>query len=150
MHKNASCSYVASRRGGPRNCQNRRRRKASVSVPAPAPTPATIIDLPANSDTTDTEERRSQPSSTFDTSIAQTSGEGSSSTGDVDWFDQLIDLSAPGAGLRSVDMPIAEMELIFDSIFDKDQGNGSDVGVVQNDEASVVDMVQLYGSHDDM
>lgn len=116
--------------------------------------------MPANSDTTDTEERGSQPSSSFETSIAQTlgedqtsiaqtSGEGSSSTGDADWFNQLIDLSAPGAGLRSVDMPIAEMELIFDSIFDKDQGNVSDIGV-ENDDAPVVDMVQLYGSHDDM
>lgn len=133
-----------------------------MSLPAPAstPAPATIIDLPVNSDTTDTEERRSQPSSSFDTSIAQTSGEDqtstaqtsgecSSSTGDADWFNQLFELSAPGAGLRSVDMPIAEMELIFDSIFEQDQGNTADIGVESN-EPPVVDMVQLYGSHDDM
>ena len=145
-NKSVPCGYVPSRRGGPRDCQNRKRRKAS----APAPGPETTTDVLANSDTTDTEERRSQPSSSFETNIAQTSGSRSGpSSEDADWFDQLIDLSAPGAGLRSVEMPIAEIESIFDSIFAGDQGSANGI-CVEDGETPVVDMVQIYGSHGDM
>ena len=118
-----------------------------MSVSAPA---AIATDVLAHSDTTDTEERRSQPSSSFETSIAQGSGSGSGpSPENADWFNQLIDLSAPGAGLRSVEMPISEIESVFGSIFAGDQGRSSDL-VVADGETPVVDMVQLYGSHGDM
>lgn len=68
-----------------------------------------------------------------------------------------MDLSGPGAGLRNVEMPIAEIESIFDSIFAGDQANrnedgncnGTINGLADGDSPSV-DMVQVYGCHEDV
>jgi hypothetical protein len=39
------------------------------------------------------------------------------SDGYLAWFNQLVGFSEPGAGLSNVEMPIAEIETLFDSIF---------------------------------
>ena len=64
-----------------------------------------------------------------------------------------MDLSGPGAGLRNVEMPIAEIESIFDSIFAGDQANGNKsdtVNGLEDEDSPLVDMVQVYGSHEDV
>ncbi|BCR88441.1 transcription factor domain-containing protein [Aspergillus chevalieri] len=159
--KNANCFYVPSRRGGPRNCQNRKRRKAPASIPVsvatvPGPEPAVQENDRSDTHATDTEERRSQQSSSFEGGVEQTtsgslSGSGFSSeigSDDADWFHQLMDLSEPGAGLRNVEMPIAEIESIFDSIFAGEQG-GTEVPDA-NVHFPMVDLVQIYGSYGDI
>ncbi|XHG05075.1 hypothetical protein AWENTII_008325 [Aspergillus wentii] len=60
------------------------------------------------------------------------------------WFNQLVNLSGPGAGLRNVETPIAEIESIFDSIF------ASDPGAPVDTNPSVSDLVQIYGSNEDI
>lgn len=155
--KNANCFYVPSRRGGPRNCQNRKRRRTPASVATvPGPEPAVQDNDRSDTQTTDTEERRSQQSSSFEGGVEQTtsgslSGSGFSSgigSDDADWFYQLMDLSEPGAGLRNVEMPIAEIESIFDSIFAGEQG-GTDVPNA-NVQFPIANLVQMYGSYEDM
>ena len=68
-----------------------------------------------------------------------------------------MDLSGPGAGLRNVEMPIAEIESIFDSIFAGDQTNRNENGNCNgtihgqaDGDSPLVDMVQVYGSHEDV
>lgn len=117
-----------------------------MSVPEPA-VPVSIA-LPEKSDTTDAEER-SQQLSTLEASIGPTSGSGSGSD-DANWFNQLMDLSSPGAGLRNIEMPISEIESIFDSIFAGEQGSGNESGNEISVASPPVDMVQMYGSYEDM
>lgn len=64
----------------------------------------------------------------------------------VEWVHQLGGLCGPGAGLRSVEMPFAEIDSIFDSIF------GSNVDEIKPDpnSKSVSNPVRLYGSNEDM
>lgn len=106
------------------------------------------VALPDKSDTMDVEER-SQQSSMLETNIGPTSGSGSGSD-NADWFNQLMDLSSPGAGLRNVEMPISEIESIFDSIFAGEQGSGHENGNEMSVASPPVDMVQMYGSYEDM
>lgn len=122
----------------------------------PGPEPAVQENDRSDTHATDTEERRSQQSSSFEGGVEQTtsgslSGSGFSSeigSDDADWFHQLMDLSEPGAGLRNVEMPIAEIESIFDSIFAGEQG-GTEVPDA-NVHFPMVDLVQIYGSYGDM
>lgn len=146
--KNASCFYVPSRRGGPRNCQNRKRRREPALIPVsittvPGADPTVQENDRSDTHTTDTEERRSQQSSLSGSGFS--SGIGSD---DADWFHQLMDLSEPGAGLRNVEMPIAEIESIFESIFAGEQG-GTDIPDA-NVHFPMADLVQIYGSYGDM
>lgn len=128
-----------------------------MSIPVVAKVPGADPNVQENdrsdTHTTDTEERRSQQSSSFEASVEQTSlsGSGFSSgigSDDADWFHQLMDLSEPGAGLRNVEMPIAEIESIFDSIFAGEQG-GTDIPDA-NVHFPMADLVQIYGSYGDM
>lgn len=55
-------------------------------------------------------------------------------------------MSGPGAGVRSVDTPMEEIESIFDSVFAPIAGEP----VHELDPSLVSDLVQLYGSDEDM
>jgi hypothetical protein len=55
-------------------------------------------------------------------------------------------MSGPGDGLRSVDTPMEEIESIFDSVFAPVPGQP----VNELDPSLVSDLVQLYGSDEDM
>lgn len=63
-----------------------------------------------------------------------------------EWVHQLGGLCGPGAGLRSVEMPFAEIDSIFDSIF------GSNVDEINPspNSKSVYSPVRLYGSNEDI
>ena len=54
-------------------------------------------------------------------------------------------MSEPGAGLRSVDSSIEEVGQIFDCIFSADEPHAP-----SEPDHSVSDMVQVYGSNEDM
>ncbi|PWY67893.1 C6 finger domain protein [Aspergillus heteromorphus CBS 117.55] len=87
--KGIPCSYLPSKRGGPRNCQNRKRKRLSTP-------PTTISDAKDDRDNM---------------------GETSSNLDEDGWLNQLLSLGAPGAGLRRIESSVTEMEQIFDSIF---------------------------------
>jgi hypothetical protein len=55
-------------------------------------------------------------------------------------------MSGPGAGLRSIDTPMEEIESIFDSVFAPIPGEAAH----ELDPSLVSDLVQLYGSDEDM
>jgi hypothetical protein len=63
----------------------------------------------------------------------------------IAWFNQLAGLSDPGAGLRDVEMPIAEIESLFDSIFlpQKDK-------MIPEPNPAPSNVLQIYGSDQDM
>lgn len=63
------------------------------------------------------------------------------------WFNQLIGLTDPGAGLPNVEMPISEIENIFDTIF----APSSEKEMLTSDNGSLpTEVVQVYGSDEDM
>lgn len=55
-------------------------------------------------------------------------------------------MSGPGAGVRSVDTPMEEIDSIFDSVFAPIAGEP----VHELGPSLVSDLVQLYGSDEDM
>lgn len=57
-----------------------------------------------------------------------------------------MSLGKPGAGLRSIESSVAEMEHIFDHIFGVENGNH----LVSESDESVPDLLQVYGSDEDM
>lgn len=65
----------------------------------------------------------------------------------IAWFNQLVGLTDPGAGLPNVEMPISEIENIFDTIFapprEKDISSSASSSLP-------ADVVQVYGSDEDM
>jgi hypothetical protein len=64
----------------------------------------------------------------------------------VEWLSHLVGMSGPGAGLRSIDTPMEEIESIFDSVFAPSPGEAAhELG-----PSLVLDLVQLYGSDEDM
>lgn len=65
----------------------------------------------------------------------------------IAWFNQLVGLSDPGAGLCNVEMPIAEIENIFDSIFAPQKEKEKELSGVT---PALTDAVQIYGSDQDM
>ncbi|KAL1847065.1 hypothetical protein Plec18170_008841 [Paecilomyces lecythidis] len=63
------------------------------------------------------------------------------------WFNQLIGLTDPGAGLPNVEMPISEIENIFDTIF----APSSEKEMLTSDNGSLpTEVVQVYGSDEDI
>jgi hypothetical protein len=64
----------------------------------------------------------------------------------VEWLSQIVDMSGPGAGLRSIDTPMEEIESIFDSVFAPIPGEATQ----ELDPSLASDLVQLYGSDEDM
>ncbi|KAL5688725.1 hypothetical protein EMGR_000467 [Emarellia grisea] len=58
----------------------------------------------------------------------------------------VLDMSGPGAGLRSIDTPMEEIESIFDSVFAPIPGEATQ----ELDPSLASDLVQLYGSDEDM
>ncbi|PKY02737.1 C6 finger domain protein [Aspergillus campestris IBT 28561] len=128
--KDRPCLYVPSNRGGPRNCQNRKRRKTGDTPPSPM----SLSDIVVSSE---------------DDGIQQLSGLDAALTGwgsdEDDLYSQLVSMSEPGAGLRSVDSSIEEVGQIFDCIFSADETHAP-----AEPEQSVSDMVQVYGSNEDI
>ncbi|RDK36589.1 C6 finger domain protein [Aspergillus phoenicis ATCC 13157] len=123
--KDTICCYVPSKRGGPRNCQNRKRKRASTP-------PTTVSDAPDEGYQT---QKKGSP-------IV----EGPPSSSDDDgWFNQLLSLGAPGAGLRSVESSVTEMEQIFDSIFMVDEPP-----MVPEPTVPPPDLLQTYASDEDI
>ncbi|PYH95700.1 C6 finger domain protein [Aspergillus ellipticus CBS 707.79] len=116
--KDTLCCYVPSKRGGPRNCQNRKRKRLSTP-------PTTVSDAKDDRD--------------------QDVGELPSSSDDDGWLNQLLSLGAPGAGLRSIESSVTEMEQIFDSIFTVD-----DQPIIPDLTVPVPDLLQTYGSDADI
>ncbi|RHZ73700.1 hypothetical protein CDV55_107660 [Aspergillus turcosus] len=74
------------------------------------------------------------------------SAEGSWNSNEDDVFDHFISLGRPGAGLRSVESSVAEMEHIFDHIF----GVGNENPPFSESDESVSDLLQVYGSDEDI
>ncbi|EAW19502.1 transcription factor domain-containing protein [Aspergillus fischeri NRRL 181] len=64
----------------------------------------------------------------------------------VEWLSHLVGMSGPGAGLRSIDTPMEEIESIFDSVFAPIPGEATH----ELDPSLVSDLVQLYGSDEDI
>lgn len=121
--KGRSCSYVPSRRGGPRYCSSRKYKGNVVRCETVTSVLKVGSRLPKTS---------SKP--------------GMSPTPGDEWVHQLGGLCGPGAGLRSVEMPFAEIDSIFDSIF------GSNVDEINPspNSKSVSSPVRLYGSNEDI
>ncbi|BCS05804.1 hypothetical protein ALUC_10185S [Aspergillus luchuensis] len=123
--KDTICCYVPSKRGGPRNCQNRKRKRASTP-------PTTVSDAPDEGYQT---QKRGSPII-----------EGPPSSSDEDgWLSQILSLGAPGAGLRSVESSVTEMEQIFDSIFMVDEPS-----MVPEPPVPPPDLLQTYASDADI
>ncbi|PLB54195.1 C6 finger domain protein [Aspergillus steynii IBT 23096] len=97
--KGRSCCYVPSRRGGPRIHPGRKNKGISLENP---------IDLTATD--------KQGPSLRLETPTPMETEENSRSEGE-EWVSQLSGLCGPGAGLRNVEVPLAEIDSIFDSIF---------------------------------
>ncbi|KAF4246283.1 hypothetical protein CNMCM8980_008782 [Aspergillus fumigatiaffinis] len=64
----------------------------------------------------------------------------------VEWLSHLVGMSGPGAGLRSIDTPMEEIESIFDSVFAPIPGEAAH----ELDPSLVSDLVHLYGSDEDI
>lgn len=64
------------------------------------------------------------------------------------WFNQLVGLSEPGAGLSNVEMPISEIETLFDSIFGPKHNATSSINPPPSLHQHA--QVQIYGSDEDM
>ncbi|PYI10631.1 hypothetical protein BO78DRAFT_404096 [Aspergillus sclerotiicarbonarius CBS 121057] len=62
-----------------------------------------------------------------------------------EWMRKLARMCGPGAGLRSVGMPIAEIESIFDSVFARNPAE-----TTRGSLAPLANTVQLYGSNEDI
>ncbi|KAB8254354.1 C6 finger domain protein [Aspergillus pseudonomiae] len=121
--KGRSCSYVPSRRGGPRSCSNRKHKAAAVRH-------ETVTSV--------VEGESRLPKASSKTGMSPLSGD--------EWVHQLGGLCGPGAGLRSVEMPFAEIDSIFDSIF----GAHADEINPDSNLKSVSNPVRLYGSNEDI
>ncbi|GAT23036.1 C6 finger domain protein [Aspergillus luchuensis] len=116
---------LSCKRGGPRNCQNRKRKRASTP-------PTTVSDAPDEGYQT---QKRGSPII-----------EGPPSSSDEDgWLSQILSLGAPGAGLRSVESSVTEMEQIFDSIFMVDEPS-----MVPEPPVPPPDLLQTYASDADI
>ncbi|KAA8642069.1 transcription factor domain-containing protein [Aspergillus tanneri] len=124
--KGRSCCYVPSRRGGPRNCLARRNRGTVAGGGA--------TDLPS------TEEIN--PLAGSPTPMEP---EARSNTGADEWVSQLSGLCGPGAGLRNVEMPLAEIDSIFDSIFTPLSKDPSD-----SQTSSGTNRIRIYDSNEDL
>ncbi|GAB1194129.1 hypothetical protein APSETT444_003370 [Aspergillus pseudonomiae] len=81
-----------------------------------------------------------------ETSASELAKKAFSPFGAGEWVHQLGGLCGPGAGLRSVEMPFAEIDSIFDSIF----GAHADEINPDSNLKSVSNPVRLYGSNEDM
>ncbi|KAF4158033.1 hypothetical protein CNMCM8927_005438 [Aspergillus lentulus] len=68
------------------------------------------------------------------------------SNNEDDLLDHFMSLGKPGAGLRSIESSVAEMEHIFDHIFGIENGNH----LVSESDESVPDLLQVYGSDEDI
>ncbi|KAJ9216516.1 transcriptional regulator family: Fungal Specific TF [Paecilomyces variotii] len=119
--RDITCCYIPSRRGGPRVYKKKTRHE-----------PAQQQD---QSQDVKPAERNSSETST-DLSFT-----------DDAWFNQLVGLTDPGAGLPNVEMPISEIENIFDTIFapprEKDISSSASSSLP-------ADVVQIYGSDEDI
>ncbi|PYH47123.1 putative C6 finger domain protein [Aspergillus saccharolyticus JOP 1030-1] len=117
--RETACCYVASKRGGPRL---RKRKRALTPV-----------------------------SGSMETSSASISNDEPGMDGlgltETVWLDQLFTLGAPGAGLRSIESSVSEIEQIFDEIFAKDS-----VRIPSEPEEVAVepDLLQTYASNENM
>lgn len=63
-----------------------------------------------------------------------------------DLLDHFLNLARPGAGLRSIESSVEEMEHIFDHIFGAE--NENPLSSERNEP--VLDLLQVYGSDEDM
>lgn len=63
-----------------------------------------------------------------------------------DLLDHFLNLARPGAGLRSIESSVEEMEHIFDHIFGAE--NENPLSSERNEP--VLDLLQVYGSEEDM
>ncbi|RAK99643.1 transcription factor domain-containing protein [Aspergillus ibericus CBS 121593] len=70
---------------------------------------------------------------------------GASTVDGNEWMQKLARMCGPGAGLRNVGMPIAEIETIFDSVFARNPAETD--GGLHTPRANTV---QLYGSNEDI
>ncbi|PYH76818.1 C6 finger domain protein [Aspergillus uvarum CBS 121591] len=134
------CSYVPSKRGGPR-IRKRKRPLTPVSG---------SMDTSLNSMSNDEVEvdglgfgmpgssSGSGPSSQISLSQEE----------DEVWLDQLFTLGAPGAGLRSIESSVSEIEQIFDEIFAEDSVRIP--SEVEEETAVEPDLLQTYASDDDI
>ncbi|KAE8353863.1 hypothetical protein BDV28DRAFT_164621 [Aspergillus coremiiformis] len=121
--KGRSCADVPSRRGGPRYCSARKRQSIVDSCAPVTPVAEVGTRSPKTSDTAE---------------MPPNSGD--------EWVHQLGGLCGPGAGLRSVEMPLAEIDSIFDSIF----GQNGDEPDFDASSTSGANSVRLYGSNEDI
>ncbi|KAL2004046.1 hypothetical protein VTN02DRAFT_844 [Thermoascus thermophilus] len=125
ISRGATCCYTPSRRGGPR--VYKRKAKNATAV------------------TQQNEPKGDRSNNEKDTGLDQSAD---LSFSEDAWFNQLVGLSDPGAGLCNVEMPIAEIENIFDSIFapQKEEKEKESSGVTP----APTDAVQIYGSDQDI
>ncbi|KAE8371098.1 C6 finger domain protein [Aspergillus bertholletiae] len=121
--KGRSCSYVPSQKGGPSCCSGRKHRDSPIRFD-------TVTSL--------MEVENHLPKTSSKMGMPPTSGD--------EWVHQLGGLCGPGAGLRSVEMPFAEIDSIFDSIF----GSNSDEVHPDPKSKPVSNPVRLYGSNEDI
>ncbi|GFG06905.1 cyanide hydratase [Aspergillus lentulus] len=120
------CCYIPSKRGGARVPRTKRKSSSRQSSSSTIRTVGGKDEIPQES-----------------TPIAE--GPWNSNNED-DLLDHFMSLGKPGAGLRSIESSVAEMEHIFDHIFGVENGNHL---VPENDE-SVPDLLQVYGSDEDI
>ncbi|EAW14600.1 putative C6 finger domain protein [Aspergillus clavatus NRRL 1] len=118
------CSYLPSRRGGPRVAREKRKTTPSSS--------STTLDTPVRSE---------KPPALPALPTADASWDLSS---EDDLFHQFMSLGQPGAGLRTVESSVAEMEHIFDRIFSAETTAAPPV------EDVVPDLLQVYGTDEDI
>ncbi|KAH2281997.1 hypothetical protein KXW02_004691 [Aspergillus fumigatus] len=116
------CCYVPSKRGGARVPRNKRKSRSRPSSPS-------TVDRDAS-------RQASTPSA-----------EGSwLANNEDDLLDHFLNLARPGAGLRSIESSVEEMEHIFDHIFGAE--NENPLSSERNEP--VLDLLQVYGSDEDI
>ncbi|KAL1964561.1 hypothetical protein VTN77DRAFT_6858 [Rasamsonia byssochlamydoides] len=116
------CCYTPSRRGGPR-----------------------VRGVTAKKNEAKKNEKHSSP--------REESGDANNPDMNLDddaWFNQVVSLSEPGAGLRNVEMSIAEIESIFDSIFAPERDDPISSNINNKTAAPMTHLVQIYASDQDV
>ncbi|KAF7117497.1 hypothetical protein CNMCM5793_006479 [Aspergillus hiratsukae] len=113
------------KRGGARIPRNKRQSKSRPSA-------STVPTVDEN------DEGREEPTPSVELSW--------NSNNEDDIFDHFMSLGRPGAGLRSVESSVAEMEHIFDHIF----GAGNENPLFSESDEPASDLLQIYGSDEDI
>ncbi|GFG23956.1 cyanide hydratase [Aspergillus udagawae] len=126
ISRERACCYVPSKRGGARIPRNKCKSKSRPSSPSTVQT----VDEKGES------RQVSTPSAE----------ESWNSNNEDDILDHLMSLGRPGAGLRSVESSVAEMEHIFDRLFGVENGNP----LLSESDESIAELLQTYGSDEDI